>query len=158
MGDELWWKTVLKYFLHGLLHTIILLALSFVWAFLLAMLVIVGLLIGLIIGFILLFFLEGILNGFLTSIIWSIPIKSGWKDLLSHGFVLFIVLIIVEIPFLIVRSLITISGTSELFITIVFTVIYAFINGFVAKKVATWWEETKESEYETPSEMVDRNL
>jgi len=103
---EPWWKSLVKYFLHGLAFSVIFLLLALVWAFILAILVVTGLVIGLIIGLILLLFIIGGLNSFLTDFIWSIPIKTGWKSLLGHGFVLFIALIIVHVPAIMMSSIV----------------------------------------------------
>jgi len=138
---EPWWKSLVKYFLHGLAFSVIFLLLAFVWAFILAILVVTGLVIGLIIGLILLLFIIGGLNSFLTGFIWSIPIKTGWKSLLGHGFVLFIALIIVHVPAIIMSSIVPNLAT-----TIVLFIVYALIDGFVAKNVATYWEEESDCE------------
>jgi len=82
-------------------------------------------------GLILLFFVVGGLNSFLTNLIWSMPVKTGWKSLLGHGLVLFLLLLVVNIPHAII-SLLAPSLTT----TIVLLVIYAFVDGYVAKNVA----------------------
>jgi len=105
----------------------------------------VGFILGLIIGFVLLFFILGGLNVALTGFIWSIPIKSDWKSLLAHGFVLFIALILVGVPSFIINL-----AAPGLATTIVVFIIYCFIDGYVAKGVAGFWEE----EYEVIGEQV----
>lgn len=137
------WKTPLKYFLHGILFSALFLVLGLVWAVLFVVLIAIGLFIGFIIGCLVLFFLVGGLNTFLTDAIWSIPLQSGWKSLLSHGFILFILLVIVGIPSFIV-SLIEPSMT----VRVITFIVYAFIDGFVAKNVAGWWEEEGEESFD----------
>lgn len=145
MEEESWWTYPLKYFLHGLAFSFILLVLVFVWAFVLAVLVVTGFIIGLIIGFVILFFVIGFLNSALTYFIWSISVKADWKDLFGHGFVLFFVLVLVHIPAIIIIS----STTPSLAITIVLIIVYAFIDGFVAKNIAVrGWEEEEGEEPE----------
>jgi len=136
---EPWWKSTVKYFLHGISFSLLLLVMSFVWGFLLLVLVAVGLFLGLIIGFILLLFIVGGLNSFLTDLIWDVPIKTGWKSLLTHGFVLFIALLIADIPAIIINLLIPSLAT-----TVVMFIVYAFIGGFIAKNVGLYWEEEDE--------------
>ena len=143
MEKEPWRKSLLRYFLHGLAFSIIFLVLEFVWAIIFAILIEVGLIIGFIIGLILLFLIIGGLNSFLTDLIWSIPIKTGWKSLLGHGFILFIALILVHIPAIAVDFIVPNLAT-----TIVLFIIYALIDGFVAKNVAAHWEEEEEKEIE----------
>jgi len=154
MEKEPWWKSPLKYFLHGLAFSVIFLVLAFVWAFILVILVLIGWLVGLIIGVIVLFFLIGGLNSFLTDFIWSIPIKTKWTSLLGHGFLLFIALIFAHIPALLISL-----SVPSLATTIVLLIVNAFVDGFVAKNVAAIWkveeeEEHEESDYEarTPPE------
>lgn len=138
-----WWKSLLKYFVHGIAFSIIDTLMTVVWALVLVVLVIAGSIIGLIIGLIILILIMGALNSILTDFIWSIQIKMGWKSLLTHGFVLFIVLIIAHIPaFIVSYALPSIATTVVLFI------IYAFIDGFIARNVADWWQEEPEIDEE----------
>ena len=95
----------------------------------------IGLFIGLIIGLLVLFLIIGGLNAALTDFVWQIPIKSDWKSLLVHGFVLFIVLLIASVPSLIIPSPATM---------IVIFIIYGVIDGFIAKNIAGYWEEDEE--------------
>ena len=131
------WKNPLKYFLHGISFSVLLFLLTFVWVFISVVLVAIGSFIGFIIGFIVLFIFIGGLNTFLTGLIWDISIEKVWKSLLIHGFVLFIMLIIVSLPVILI-NLIVPSLTTQ----IVVLIVYAFIDGFVAKKVGSWWEES----------------
>jgi hypothetical protein len=136
-----WVSLSARYFLHGIAFSVLLLLLEFVWAVALAVLVVIGLFVGLIMGLILLFFIIGGLNVFLTDLIWSISVRSDWKGLLSHGFVLFLVLVIVGIP----SYLVAISAPS-LVTSIVLFVVYAFIDGYIAKNVAKTWESEEDQE------------
>ena len=137
--EKPWWRNPLKYFLHGISFSVLLLVLAFAWAFILGILVILGSFIGLIIGFVVLFFLIGGLNTFLTGVIWSITAETRWTSLLGHGFLLFIALLIVSVP-----SVILNLAVPSLVTTIVTFVAYAFIDGFVAKKTAEYFEEVYE--------------
>ena len=149
-------KSGSKYFLHGIAFSILYLALAFVWVILLVVLVIVGFFIGLIVGLVLLFFIVGGLNSFLTNLIWSVPIKTDWKSLLLHGLVLFTLLLIANIPNIIVNFLFRNLG-----LQIVLFLIYAFVDGFVARNSANWWKKPPE-EYEllrqTPKSFLKKCL
>ena len=103
----------------------------FVWAFIFVLLVIGGAFIGLILGLIVLFYIIGGINGFLADLIWAIPVKTDWKGLLLHGFVLFFVLTIAQIPSFLVNLIVPSLAT-----TIVLFIVYCFIDGFIAKKVS----------------------
>jgi hypothetical protein len=131
LGRSLW-----KYFGQGILFSLILTGFAIVWAVVLVALLVVGFIIGLIIGFVILLFMLGWLNAGLTSWIWDIPIRTDWKSLLAHGLVLLIALIVVGIPAIIVNYVVPSVVT-----TVVMFVVYCFIDGFVAKKVAEYYQE-----------------
>lgn len=128
-----------KYFLHGIVFAAISLVLAFGWAFLFIALVLFGALIGLIIGTVVLFLLLGYVNAGITSMIWHLDIKTDWKSALGHGFVLFIVLAILGIPSLIVNLAYPGIPTA-----VTIFLVYSFVNGFVAKQVASHWEDVYE--------------
>ena len=136
MGEQPQGSLIPKYFLHGILFSILFLVLGIFWALILVVLVAIGFFIGLIIGLLVLFFIIGGLNAALTNFVWHTPIKSDWKSLLAHGFVLFIVLLVVSVPSLIIGFAIPSIVT-----TIVLFIVYCFIDGFVAKNIAGYWEE-----------------
>ncbi len=60
-------------------------------------------------------------------------------SLLGHGFVLFFALLIAHTPSIIVNLTVPSLAT-----TIVLFVVEAFVDGFVAKNVAVFWEEEDE--------------
>lgn len=130
----------IKYFFHGILFSILLAVLGLGWAFIFAGLVITGFIIGLIIGFVLLFLLMGFLNAFITDLMWNINTKTDWGSLLAHGFVLSLALIVVAIPSFLINVFLP-----SLVTTVILSIVYCFVDGFIAKKVASGWEE---EEYE----------
>jgi len=139
------WKTrVLRYFGQGFLFSLLFIFLAIVWALLLLALVMIGFIIGLIIGFLILIFLIGALNAGLTGWIWHTSIKMDWKSLLGHGLILFIALIIAHIPAFIVNVAVPSWVTA-----LVLFLVYCFVDGFIARKVAGYYEETPEYEGET---------
>ncbi len=127
-----------KYFLHGLIFSLLFLALEIVWVFLFVFLVIIGYIVGLILGFIVLFFIIGGLNAVLTQSIWDTYIKQNWKSLLGHGIVLFIALILAAIP-----SLLVYYAYSSLIAEIFIFFVYCFVDGYVAKHVGFAFEEER---------------
>ena len=128
-----------KYFLHGIVFAAISLVVIFVWAFLFVVLVIFGFFIGLIIGVILLFFFLGYVNAGITSMIWHIDIKTDWKSILGHGFVLFIAPAIAQIP-----SLILSLAYPGILTTVTIFLTYCFIDGFVGRQIAGHWQDAYE--------------
>jgi len=111
------------------------------WAFILVVLVGLGFIIGLIIGLGLLFLIVGSLNSVITAWLWF-KVKSGLGDLLLHGLVLFIVLLIVNGISAIVLNLVF-PGIAA---TVISFIVAALADGFAAKSVAKWWEQEYEEE------------
>jgi ABC-type dipeptide/oligopeptide/nickel transport system permease component len=129
-------KNIAKYFVHGLAFSILFLVLSFVWVFVSAFFTTIGGIIGFIIGFVLLFLLVGFANSLVTSYLWF-EVRYGFWDLLIHGFVLFAILIVVNIAITVVAASV-ISGIAA---TLVAFAIGSFVEGFVGRLVASWWSE-----------------
>jgi ribosomal protein S27E len=150
--EQIKWTTKLsKYFAQGILFSVIFIVLSIGWVFLLVFLAVTGFIIGLIIGFLILVFLIGLLNAFLTDVVWNTDTKADWKSLFSHGFVLLIALIFAQIPAFVINL-----KVHSIAVTIVLSIVYCFIDGFICKKIAESYEitdhETRETteEYKTP--------
>ena len=136
---------LVKYFVHGVLFSVIGIVLSFVWLAILIVLVVLGSFIGLLIGFVVLFFFIGGLNSMLTGFIWHVSIRTDWKTILLHGFVLSIAFIVVHIPSLVINL-----AVPSIVTVVVLFIIYAFVDGFVARYIAGMWQEI-----ETPFEMQE---
>jgi predicted lysophospholipase L1 biosynthesis ABC-type transport system permease subunit len=144
MGEEEHYSqksSLVRYFLHGIAFSVLFSLLAIGWVFILAFLTVIGYIIGLMLGLIVLFLIIGGLNAFLTDFVWSIPVRSDWKGLLSHGSVLFWVLLVAGIP----QYLVTLAAPS-IVTSIVMFVVYAFIDGYVAKNVGKMWESEEEQE------------
>lgn len=139
MAEDSRWRSLLKYFLHGIAFSVILIFLGIFWAVIFVILVAFGFVIGFIIGFIVLFYLVGGINVYLTGVIWDIQVADDWKSLLIHGLVLFIGLIIVHIP-----ALILTLAVPSLFVTVAMLIVYGFVDGFVALHIGVFWEEELE--------------
>jgi Ca2+/Na+ antiporter len=139
-----------KYFLHGILFSIAYLILTFLMVPVVAGLMVVGsvagsigILIGLILGLAILIFALAFVNAALTELVWSIPMKANPTSLLGHGIILFLGLLIANLPAIVVNVIMP-----DVFITIVVFVAYCFIDGYLAMSIATGWtaEESEESE------------
>jgi hypothetical protein len=124
-------EDVKKYFLHGLVFSIVMFGIVIGWAVVLVFLVVVGSVIGLIIGVLALAYVIGWLNVNLSSYFWHIRSDSKWTALLAHGFLLLIALIVVGIPQLLFTTVVPGILTS-----ILLFIVYCFVDGFVAKNVA----------------------
>ena len=135
------WKNLAKYFVHGIAFSLLFTILAIIWAFILLILVSLGWFIGLIIGLGILMLIIGGLNSFLTDLLWF-PVKTSFWSILGHGIILFIVLLIVNGIFVIAPTLIF-PGIAT---TIIVFIVGSFMDGFVAKKVAGFWEIVPEGE------------
>jgi hypothetical protein len=140
---ESWTASLVKYFLHGIAFSVLYLVLAFVMVFFIAALVMIGFLIGLILGLVILFFALAFINALLTDAIWAIPIKWDPRSLLVHGFILFFALLIVNVPAIIINII-----ARDTLTAVVLFVVYCFIDGFVAKGIATAWTEEESGEVE----------
>ena len=129
------WKDLPKYFVHGIAFSTLFFVLAIAWTLAFAFLTVVGAIIGLVIGFVLLFLVVGFANSVLTSYLWF-KVKFGFWDFLFHGFVLFVTLLVLNailgVPTLVSPGIAT---------TVVTYIITTFVEGFVAKKLAGWWQE-----------------
>jgi hypothetical protein len=141
-----WRPVVAKFFLHGIAFSVLLLILVIVWAFLVAFLVFTGFIIGLILGLIIFLFIEGGLNILLTEYIWHVSIKQDWKGILGHGLLLSVVLGLAGIPSLIIN----LDVPSWITATALF-VVYCFVDGFLARRVALVWE--RQTSYDSLSQF-----
>jgi hypothetical protein len=131
-------STASRIFFHGLTYSLLATLFTFAWVGLTALLVTVGFLIGLVIAFIIDWFAAGSINTMLTEFIWHTEIKHDWKRLLTHGLALNITLAIASIPLLIMNLYpITLSNALTRFI------IYCFIYGILARRIAFNWETGK---------------
>ena len=129
------WKDLFKYFVHGIAFSTLFFVLAIAWTLAFAFLTVIGAIIGLVIGFVLLFLVVGFANSVVTSYLWF-KVKFGFWDFLFHGFVLFVTLLvlnaIVGVPTLVLPGIAT---------TVITYIITTFVEGFVAKKLAGWWQE-----------------
>ena len=105
------------------------------WALIFGVLIVLGSIIGLILGIVLLFFIVGGLNAFLSEIVWNLSI-DGWQSVLTCGFCLTVILVVVHIPI----AYAVIYDPPNIIVSIVLFVIYAFIDGFLARELAPLWE------------------
>ncbi|UCH32294.1 MAG: hypothetical protein JSV05_02640 [Candidatus Bathyarchaeota archaeon] len=136
LAEQSVWRILAKYFIHGIGFSVLGTILTVAWVLGLLVLVMLGSFIGLIIGLAVLVLIIGFANAVITTELWF-PVKSGLWDTFLHGFVLLAILVIVDglivtLPSIVFPSL----GT-----TIITFIVSSFINGFICKKVAEWWEE-----------------
>lgn len=148
-------KDLVKYFVHGIVFSILFTILAIAWIFGFLVLLLLGSFIGLIIGFVLLMLIVGFVNAVITAQLWF-PIKYEFWSLLGHGFVLFIVLSIVNAIFILAPSL-AFPGIATSVVTFI---IGSFLDGLVGKWVAGWFKQDfpEGISAATEAEWMDRNL
>lgn len=149
------WKIITKYFIHGIVFSFFFTVLVIAWTIGLLMLVVLGSFIGLAIGVAVLILTVGFLNAVITTQLWF-KVKTGFWDLLLHGLVFFIVLLIVNGIF-VMGPRFVFPGIAT---TIITFIIGSFLDGLVGKRIAGWWkEENREAFSEaTKSEWTDKKL
>ncbi len=114
----------------------------------LLVLVMLGFIIGLIIGLGFLMLIVGFANAVITTQLWF-PVKAGFWDLVLHGLVLFIALLLVNGIFIIAPSLMF-PGIAT---TVITFVIASFVDGFVGKHIAEFWSDLRG---ESAEEIAER--
>lgn len=140
-----WGTSNLKsYCLHGLGLAIIMFGLIIGWAVVLVVLLAFGSIIGLVIGFAVLFLVLGYINTYLAEWVWEMSLDSDLKTAFLHGLMLFVLLLLVNIPSLIVSYLIP-----HWVVTVIMFVIYVPIHGWIGVNVA----ENYEKAYDSPVEF-----
>ena len=135
-------KTIGKYFLHGILISISLTILIIGWTFLAVLLVLIGSFLGLILAIAILFLIIGFVNSRVTSFLWF-RLRTGWKIYLAHGFLLGIILLIVQAaPDLFVSRLTdTLPAIQAIVVRLLLIAVYAPIDGVIGKRVAREWQQ-----------------
>ncbi len=131
-----------RYFIHGLVFYLLMAASNIVLAVVLVMFVLLASVLGFIIWFGVVFLVWGLINGKLCSWLWHFEVRQHWTSLMGHGFVLFIVLLIVELPVELLDFGMSTTGISYPVILIVGIIAYPFIDGIVGKAVGNMFAET----------------
>jgi len=114
-----------------------------------------GYLIGLIIAAVLFILLAGALNSLITSLLWF-RVKTSLLSVFAHGILLLIALLLANGAISIVPS-IFFPGVATTLLT---SIIAAFVDGFIGKKIAGWWKEEYEEAIpeSVQAEIEDKNL
>ncbi len=128
-------KQMMKFFVHGLLFSLLFTLLAFAGIFALLVLVTLGSFIGLILGLGILIVFLAVSNNVIVMFVWDFEMKWSFLSLLGHGTVLFIALLVIHVPMALLLSTIF-PGTATV---VVIFIIGCFIDGAVGKAVAQWW-------------------
>jgi len=127
-------RIVAKYFIHGILFSMLFLVFQILWGSIAVFLAGSDLILGLLIGFWLLVPIVGFANSVITSLLWF-KVEISFLGTMAHGFVLLIILFIVNVIVILVPYLVF-PGTVTSVVTLI---IASFPDGLVGKTVAEWW-------------------
>jgi hypothetical protein len=135
------WQDLAKYFIHGIVFSLLFVILGIAWAFIWVLLIGFGSFIGLIIGIVLLLLIVGFLNAALGAFLWNIDAGGkGWSGMFFHGLVLFVILLIVDLAASYLPNEVF-PGMATVAITLI---IRTLLYGIVGKTVCTWLGRTVE--------------
>lgn len=130
-----------KYLIHGFVFSIMMVVATFVLVVLLPMLIIFASFLGFIIWFALVFLTWGWVNGMLCSWLWDFEVRQHWKSLIGHGFVLFLVLVIVNLPVTALLQFLTTGMTPGIFISIQIASL-SIVDGIFGKAIGGMFKES----------------
>jgi hypothetical protein len=123
---------------HGIGLTILMFLMLIGWVFILALLVAIGSILGLIIGLGVFALALGYINSFLAGTVWEMGTDNGLVSRFFHGVLLFIVLLISEIPILIINYVF-----QHWLIMVILFLIYVPIHGYIGMRVAEVFETSR---------------
>lgn len=140
-------RTLEKCFLHGFLFFLLMTVVAFVWMFLLGWLWVVASLFGLGLGLLLFMMGIGWTNHTIAGAIWDIHTSSRWTRLVGHGTVLFLILVLVQIPFSFVGYFLEYAASQTYFayvvVALVALLVVAVVDGEIGRTVASWFAESE---------------
>lgn len=127
----------IRFFLHGLAFSLIMMVLALFWAFLALILGICGGCLGIILALVLLIYMMGWVNTWLMDLIWHRQrTDAEWWDPLPHGLLLLVVLFVLASPSWLLQSAFPeIDNWPFLLIRISIFLVYCLIDGYAAYMV-----------------------
>lgn len=123
-----------KYLIHGFVFSIMMLGAEVVLASTLPMLIIFASFLGICIWLGLVFLSWGCINGMLCHWLWRFRAKQHWASLIGHGFVMFLVLLIVELPITALLQLAMANISPGIFVSVQIASL-SIIDGIIGKAV-----------------------
>ncbi len=123
---------------HGIGLTVLMFLMVFGWAVIMVVLVTIGSILGLIIGLGVFALALGYINSYLADMVWEMGTNDGVASMFFHGVLLFLVLLMVEIPILVINYMVP-----HWLIMVILFVIYVPIHGYVGVRVAEVFETSK---------------
>ncbi len=128
-------KLLIKYFLHGVLFSLLFTLMGLGGVFVMVFLVLLGSIIGLIIGIIIFILIAGAVNSVIADLIWGLSMDMSVKILFIHGLILFVVLAVVN-GFVVIAPQILFPGTATTAVTFI---VGSVLDGMIGKFIAEIW-------------------
>ena len=141
--EKKYWKILAKYFLHGMGFSVLYLILTIVSIFVYSILISIGLFLGFIIGLALLMLIIGLSNNIFMTELWDVSMQTGFWSTLVHGITVFIMLLIVGVPFVIIEL-----AAPSMITEVAILIVGSFPRGFIAKKVGEWWKTEEKEDWQ----------
>jgi hypothetical protein len=130
-------KKIGRYFLHGLVYSLLSIVLSFMWGFVAVFLILTGFFIGLAIALFLLVLIAGTVNTFVSELVWKFSMNDSIVGIFTHGAALGIIFVLISLVTIIPIMLIV----GNPFYLILLEIGMCFVRGFIGEKVAEHWTE-----------------
>jgi hypothetical protein len=130
-------KKIGRYFLHGLVYSLLSIVLSFMWGFVAVFLILTGFFIGLAIALFLLVLIAGAVNTFVSELVWKFSMNDSIVGIFTHGAALGIIFVLISLVTIIPIMLIV----GNPFYLILLEIGMCFVRGFIGEKVAEHWTE-----------------
>jgi uncharacterized membrane protein YidH (DUF202 family) len=134
---------------HGIGLSIMMFVLVIGWAVILMILMAIGSILGLLIGLGVLALGLGYINSYLADAVWDMDTDEDLPSKFFHGVLLFIVLLLVNLPWIAINHY-----AQHWLMAILLFIIYIPIHGYVGKRVAEVFE-TKECGQAGPTYWED---
>jgi hypothetical protein len=138
-----------KYLIHGFVLSVLMLSADIVLAVMLPMLVIFASYLGLLIWFGLVMLAWGWINGILCGWLWRFRVNQHWTSLIGHGFVIYLVLLIVGLPIAALLQLALGDISQGIFIPIQLASL-SIIDGIIGEAIGRRFKES----YVPPQQRV----
>lgn len=128
-----------KYFIHGFVFSVVMYGANFILLFMETTLAIPDS-IGFILGLGVTFLFLGWINRMWCKSLWDFEVKPHLTSLIGHGYVLFLVLLIIEVPAAVPLSFMMMVVSPEV-VLLVYFASFSFVDGVIGKAIGWMFKE-----------------
>lgn len=131
-----------KILAHGIAFSLLATGVVLLWAYMLPILFLFGSILGLILSLLALLVVYGIINSLVARLLWF-PMEKGWKTWIGQGVFLALAIDIVNVLLLLIIApfINKLDSTPRLVVLVLVIVAYAFVDGYIAMRVARHWKK-----------------